>query len=173
MSMIRVTLPAGEIPVDGKQVSFVAPCNSLTAEGIQIDGEAYIIVDAIGKTVTGKGGVWYTGAIVSVILDVTNKKAYLQSSNVGALMQIITAKIPASGWSSSQTNGYYTNRVTVSGMLASYNPFCDLIVTSATLAEAEREAMGKIIEIETFDGYVIARALEAPTTNINVRFMGV
>ena len=173
MSMIRATLPAGEIPVDGKQVSFVAPCNSLAAEGIQIDDEAYSVVDSTGITLTGKGGVWDIGAIVSVILDVTNKKAYLQSSNAGILTQILTATINASGWSSSKTNGYYTNRVSVPGMLASYNPFCDLVVTSATLADAERTAMSSIIEIETFDGYVIARALEAPKTSINVRFVGV
>lgn len=95
------------------------------------------------------------------------------SATVDALTQIITATIPASGWSSAQTNGYYTNRVTVAGMLASYNPFCDLVVTSAALAEDERTAMSQIIEIETFDGYVIARAIDAPTININVRFVGV
>ena len=58
-------------------------------------------------------------------------------------------------------------------MLASYNPYCDLVVTSAALAEDERKAMGQIIEVETFDGYVIARAIEAPTIDLNVRFMGV
>lgn len=173
MSAIKITLPAGEIPVNGKQVSFVAPCNCLTADSLQIDDEVYAIVDAMGKTVTGKGGVWDTGAIISVILDVTNKKAYMQSSSVGALTQILTATITAAGWSSAKTDGYYTNQVTVSGMLASYNPFCDLVVTSAELATDERAAMGQIIEVETFNGYVIARAIEAPTIDLSVRFVGV
>lgn len=173
MSAIKITLPAGEIPVDGKQVSFVAPCNSATADSLQIDEGTYSIVDAMGKAVTGKGGVWDSGAIVSVILDASNKKAYMQSSSVGALTQILTATITAVGWSATQTDGYYTNQVTVEGMLASYNPFCDLVVTSAALAEDERESMGKIIEVETFDGYVIAKAIDKPTIDINVRFTGV
>lgn len=118
-------------------------------------------------------------------LELKNTKAELNAFNalqqrvdalfttVDALTQALTATITAAGWSTEQTDGYYTNQVTVEGMLASYNPFCDLVITSAALAEAEREAIGKIIEIETFDGYVIARALEVPTTSINVRFMGV
>ena len=82
--------------------------------------------------------------------------------------------VPVSGWSAEvNSEGWYTNQVTVDGMLASYNPFCDLVVTSATLADAERTAMSSIIEIETFDGYVIARALEVPKTSIKVRFVGV
>ena len=123
--------------------------------------------------------------IESNALELKNTKAELKAFNavqqqvdalfttVDALTQILTATITAAGWSATQTAGYYTNQVTVDGMLASYNPFCDLVVTSAALAEAEREAIGKIIEIETFNGYVIARALEVPTTSINVRFMGV
>lgn len=95
------------------------------------------------------------------------------STTVDALTQVLTATITAAGWSTEQTDGYYTNQVAVEGMLSSYNPFCGLVVTSAALAEDERTAMGQIIEIETFDGYVIARALEAPTIDLNVRFMGV
>lgn len=118
-------------------------------------------------------------------LELKNTKAELNAFNavqqqvdalfttVDALTQILTATITTAGWSTTQTDGYYTNQVTVDGMLASYNPFCDLVVTSAALAEDERTAMGQIIEVETFDGYVIARALEAPTIDLNVRFMGV
>ena len=95
------------------------------------------------------------------------------STTVDVLTQVLTATITAAGWSTGQTDGYYTNQVAVEGMLASYNPYCDLVVTSAALAEDERKAMGQIIEVETFDGYVIARALEAPTIDLNVRFMGV
>ena len=118
-------------------------------------------------------------------LELKNTKAELNAFNalqrqvdalfatVDELTQVLTATITAAGWSSAQTNGYYTNRVTVAGMLASYNPYCDLVVTSAALATDERKAMGQIIEVETFDGYVIARAIEAPTIDLNVRFMGV
>ena len=118
-------------------------------------------------------------------LELKNTKAELNAFNalqqqadalfttVGALTQVLTATITAAGWSTGQTDGYYTNQVAVEGMLSSYNPFCDLVVTSAALADDERTAMGQIIEVETFDGYVIARAIDAPTVNINVRFVGV
>lgn len=118
-------------------------------------------------------------------LELKNTKAELNAFNalqqqvdalfatVDALTQVLTATITAAGWSTEQTDGYYTNQVAVEGMLSSYNPFCDLVVTSAALADDERTAMGQIIEVETFDGYVIARAIDAPTVNINVRFVGV
>ena len=118
-------------------------------------------------------------------LELKNTKAELNAFNalqqqvdalfatVDTLTQVLTATITTAGWSAAQTDGYYTNQVAVEGMLSSYNPFCDPVITSAALAEDERTAMGQIIEIETFDGYVIARALEAPTIDLNVRFMGV
>lgn len=75
MSVIKVTLPLGEIPVTGKQVSFTAPCDCIATEAIQIDGENYTVCDSMGRCVTGKGGAWSAGEIISVILDVENKKA--------------------------------------------------------------------------------------------------
>ena len=80
MSVIKVTLPPGEIPVEGKQVSFKAPCPCDVTEAIQIEGENYIVCDSLGKCVTGVGGVWDVGSIVSVILSVEQKKAYIQNS---------------------------------------------------------------------------------------------
>lgn len=88
-------------------------------------------------------------------------------------VQVLTAAVSASGWSSSMTNGWYENRVNVTGMKAVYNPLLDLVITNATLAEDERAAFGLIMEAETFDGYVIFRALDVPDMDINVRFVGV
>ena len=89
-------------------------------------------------------------------------------------VQILTATVPASGWSSTPTlAGWYENRVTVAGMQAVYNPLLDLVITNATLAEDERAAFGLIMEAETFDGYVIFRALDKPDISFNVRFVGV
>ena len=81
MAKIKLTLPIGEIPATGKQVSFVAPCDCSIADGIQIDGVDYDIVDSVGNTVPFGKGVWRNGAVLSVILDVENKKAYLQNQN--------------------------------------------------------------------------------------------
>ena len=83
MAKIKLTLPLGEIPVNGKQVTFVAPCDCSAADGIQIDGVDYCVVDALGNQVTGNptGGVWGAGAKVSVLLDVENQKAFLLNGN--------------------------------------------------------------------------------------------
>ncbi|MCB6475611.1 hypothetical protein LI171_05075 [Emergencia timonensis] len=89
-------------------------------------------------------------------------------------VQILTATVSASGWSSTPTlAGWYENRVNVAGMKAVYNPLLDLVITNATLAEDERSAFGLIMEAETFDGYVIFRALDKPDISFNVRFVGV
>ena len=81
MAKIKLTLPGLEIPVTGKQVSFEAPCDCDVTECLQIDGVDYTVVDALGNTVTGVGGVWATGAKITVVLDVENQKAYLLNGN--------------------------------------------------------------------------------------------
>lgn len=83
MSKVKLTLPGLEIPVTGKQVSFAAPCDCSVVDCIQIDGVDYTVVDAMGNKVTGSsdGGVWSTGAKVSVLLDVEARKAYLLNGN--------------------------------------------------------------------------------------------
>ena len=83
MSKVKLTLPLGEIPVTGKQVTFAAPCDCSVVECLQIDGVDYRVVDALGNQVTGNptGGVWASGSKVSVLLDVENKKAFLLNGN--------------------------------------------------------------------------------------------
>ena len=79
MSVVKITLPLGEIPVNGKQVSFAAPCDCDKVTGLSIEGETYTVCDAMGRTATGIGGVFCAGSIVSVILSVTEKKAFIQN----------------------------------------------------------------------------------------------
>lgn len=80
MSIIKVTLPPGEIPAEGKQVSFKAPCPCDQTEAIQIEGVNYTVCDALGKCVTGIGGVWDVGSIVTVTLSLEQQKAYVQNN---------------------------------------------------------------------------------------------
>lgn len=84
-----------------------------------------------------------------------------------------TVTIPQSGWSSSQTNGYYTNRVNVSGMKAVYNPIVSLKVSNATNALDEKAAFSLLDLFETYDGYIIAKAGVKPDKPITVRVKGV
>lgn len=83
MSVIKLTLPPGELPVNGKQVTFKAPCTCIETEAIQIEGVQYTVVDSLCRCVTGIGGRWEAGAVVSVILDVDNKRAHLQNEPGG------------------------------------------------------------------------------------------
>lgn len=81
MAKIKLTLPGLEIPVNGKQVSFTAPCDCSVVDGIQIDGVDYDVVDSAGNTVSFGKNVWCSGALLTVTLDVDNRKAYLQNQN--------------------------------------------------------------------------------------------
>ena len=76
---ITLTLPASVST--GTLVKFSAPCDcSEVTGGLVIDGESYAIVDAVGASVVGVGGVWASGSMVSVLIDAENKKAFIQNA---------------------------------------------------------------------------------------------
>ena len=77
MSKIALTLECS--PVNGKQISFFAPCNSNDSEALVLNGIEYQIVDSDGVGVAGINGVWDSGALVSVIVDTNSHKAYIQN----------------------------------------------------------------------------------------------
>lgn len=97
----------------------------------------------------------------------------LPSEALGLIGREWTVTIPQSGWSSSQTNGYYTNRVNVSGMKAIYNPIVSLKVSNATNAPDEKAAFSLLDLFETYNGYIIAKAGVKPDKSITVRVKGV
>lgn len=116
MSVIKVTLPLGEIPVEGKQVSFKAPCPCHETEAIQIEGENYTVCDSLGKCVTGVGGVWDVGSMVSVILSVEQKKAYIQNQSHSPLFTATVTTV----W---QTDGqYFYQDIEVDGIMETDTP---------------------------------------------------
>ena len=81
--------------------------------------------------------------------------------------------IPLSGWSATTVNGLYENPVTVPGMLEAYEPWVDVVYTSASAMEDDDAAFACIKEVETYDGYIIAKVLELPEQDITVRLRGV
>lgn len=95
MAVIKVTLPLGEVPVMGKQVSFKAPCTCTEAEAIQVDGVNYIVCDALGRCVTGSRGVWEAGEIISVILDTESNKALIQNGATLTRDELLSAETAA------------------------------------------------------------------------------
>lgn len=80
MSTLTVTLPKGASVVDGKQLTFVAPCDCTGVTGIIIGETTYTLVDATNTCVSDKGNQFVSGAMVSVIMDTTNSRAYIQNS---------------------------------------------------------------------------------------------
>lgn len=80
MANIIWTPPEGWEEKSGAHVSFKSPCDCSSAGNLIIGNNAYSIVDACGNVLTGKGGAFVSGAILDVILDCENLKAYLQNS---------------------------------------------------------------------------------------------
>lgn len=84
-----------------------------------------------------------------------------------------TATLLASNWVGSVAP--YTQTVNVTGMLATMNPFADIILSSTVeTAIAEAEAWGLIGKLETLVGQIKATCLEEkPTVNINITLVEV
>lgn len=81
--------------------------------------------------------------------------------------------VPLSGWSSSQSGGFYTNQVTVAGMKAEYAPIWYLNDTSSSTLESTTAAFAAINLMETYDGYVIFKAVEKPEATVPIGIRGV
>ena len=139
--------------------------------------------DLSGKYITG---TWLQGTASNHLSSAATKYCVQDSSgwlyhrtaaellsDTGVTKDWGIITIRASGWSSSTTNGWYTNKVTVSGMLAEYNPYANPEYTSGSTVDDEAAAFGAIKEIETFNGYIIARAKDKPSADIKIRLLGV
>lgn len=81
--------------------------------------------------------------------------------------------IPLAGWSTTTVNGLYENQTTVSGMLEVYEPWVNVVYTSADTMKDDDAAFARVKEIETYDGYIIAKALELPEQDITIKLRGV
>jgi len=131
----------------------------------------YTITPAPG-TITAAG----TPLNKANLFDATGATRYAVTTPAAAFNAITKAweiTCPLSGWSSATTNGYYTNQVTVSGMKAVYNPVWYLNDHTSTTVAASQENFAKIIDMVTYDGYVIFRALEKPGADVLIGIKGV
>ena len=81
--------------------------------------------------------------------------------------------VSLAGWSSTASDGFFTNRVNVAGMLSVYEPFIGLAPTAAEDISDAEEAFGSVKEIEVFDGYVLCKALKIPKTDFTIKITGV
>lgn len=85
MNKIKVSLTS--YAVNGKQISFIAPCGSADTECLIIQGVEYAIVDADNISVSGLENVWYAGALVSAILNVDTRTAFIQNANTNPYIE--------------------------------------------------------------------------------------
>lgn len=108
------------------------------------------------------------------LFNSANETRYGATTPNGALTNLVREwhiVVPASGWV--EGDSFSTNQVTVSGMKAAYNPIYASDPESILTAEAEGEAFGMLGEMETFNGYVIFRAVSMPEVDIRVLIRGV
>lgn len=89
MAKLNLTLPEGELAVTGKQVTFVAPCNSAGLTHIIIGGEEFELVDSNGNALIS--GAFVKNAMVSVILYTDIHKAYIQNADINAYLDAMFA----------------------------------------------------------------------------------
>lgn len=86
MSSVKLTLPGTMVPTTGMQINFIAPCDCTAIDSITIDTTTYAVVDTLGRSLAGTGCMWSAGALVSVLLDTVNARAFLlNAASVGIL----------------------------------------------------------------------------------------
>ena len=78
MANLLVSLPTGTVICDGKQITFKSPVDCTEVTGIIIDGITYQLVDALGIVKAG-GNSFAANAMVSVIIDTDDNKAFIQN----------------------------------------------------------------------------------------------
>ena len=79
------TPPEGWEEKSGAHVSFKSPCDCSSAGNLRIGSNVYSIVDACANVLTGKGGAFVSGAVLDLVLDCENLKAYLQNSAASSI----------------------------------------------------------------------------------------
>lgn len=90
MSLINLSLPTGESPCNGKHISFSAPCSCEGVTGVKIGDTTYSLVNSVGLDYVSNGGRWVSGAYMTVMLDVTNSKAYVVTEHIDSNITSIT-----------------------------------------------------------------------------------
>lgn len=160
MANIKLNLPC--TPFTGQIVTFKALCaSSEITDGLIINDEIYTVCDALGNCVTGVTGIWEKNANVSVILDCTEKEAFIQNPAIPVAVKPTynTATMTASGWSG---NTY--------SFEADYpkNTY-DISIEVAPTATAEQfEAFGGAMICGSVDSNVATALGDVPTVDIPV-----
>ena len=74
------TPPPGWVEETGASIRFTAPCDCSQADSLVIGSNTYSFVDAVGNAINKRTGSFAQGAVLEVLLDCENKRAYLNTS---------------------------------------------------------------------------------------------
>lgn len=93
--MANIKIELGHPVIDGMPISFRAPCNCNEVTGIKVewqDGEGakfivFSFADAHGNNLKGLTNLFAAGAIVRVVLDTANAKAFIQNADTNAYLE--------------------------------------------------------------------------------------
>ena len=98
--MAKIKVDLSYTIIDGSEVVFTAPCNCSETDGLKVyypDGsKEFTFKDAHGNALTGIGEAFAKGALVKVILDVTNSFAYIQNADTNSYIESTKATVPKS-----------------------------------------------------------------------------
>lgn len=72
---------------DGMPLTFEAPCDCTAVEGLSVNSTNYVFKDAHGVSLAGLGNLFEAGAYVKVILDATNRFAYIQNADTNSYLE--------------------------------------------------------------------------------------
>ena len=119
MANIKLNLPCE--PFSGQIVTFEALCDSSEiTDGLIIGEDIYTVCDALGNCVTGISGVWIKDAIVSVVLNVDKKTAFIQNAaSTASTSEVIKGvTVLSSGWiDETETTALFRYRISNSAIL--------------------------------------------------------
>ncbi|HPE08169.1 MAG TPA: pyocin knob domain-containing protein [Saprospiraceae bacterium] len=85
MASFVLTLPNGVTLSNGKQLTFAAPLASANVSTLSINSQSYQLLDADGN-IFYETGSFAQGALITVVLDVTNSKAYVANGKYSSLI---------------------------------------------------------------------------------------
>lgn len=171
MATLNITLPADTTVCDGKQITFKAPADSTACTTITISGVVYTLVTASGECIPNGSVLWKANSMVSVILDCSTKKAYVQNAEHISFGKTYIVDVPTN-WTAASTG--YTQTIAVPGILAIDQPVADVVLTGDVDADlGVLEQWGLIHRIITSDGSITLYAYEgAPTGAFTIQLKG-
>ena len=138
MATFTITLPEGVTLTQGKQITFTAPADSTGITGIIINNVTYTLLKANGESL--ETGAFIGGALISVLIDLINHKAYIQN-NAEVNVQ--------SDWNITDDTSaaYIKNKPTISGGLLP-----QIIITTVSGATVTATSGGETVSGTVVDG---------------------